>query len=259
MGRSGQGRLLTSLGGLELNGDVANLLVGSGGVTLALLQTRVQVCDVSLVDTDTSVLVLDLNAQAVESSDMLVTLQLSGVEHRAKVVGVTLESVVLVGPLLEVPDGITVSGVGALELVFETALLVKELCTLVLEDADALVGVGDLLVSGIEKAGEVGVPALVVSKLSGNIAEVAAESLDIAESVVTLGVGIVDLSVLRLELSETSVVVKLEARKLRLQGGVVLTNTVLKDVVSQCLSQSSFHHYLPTRDHAQQSSSRDRW
>jgi hypothetical protein len=206
---------------------VANLLIGSSGVTLALLQTRVQVRNVSLVDTDTSVLVLDLNAQAVESGSVLITLQLSGVEHRAKVVGVTLESVVLVGPLLEVPDRIAVSGIGTLELVFEAALLVGELGALVLEDADALVGVGNLLVPGIEEGGEVAVPALVVSKLSGNIAEVAAESLDIAESVVTLGVGVVNQSVLRLELSETSVVVKLQTRKLRLQGGVVLANTVL--------------------------------
>ena len=219
--------MLTCLGGLQLDGDVADLLVGSGGVTLALLQTGVQVCDVSLVDANTSVLVLDLNAQAVESGNVLITLQLSGVKRRAKVVGVTLESVVLVGPLLEVPDGITVPGIGTLELVFETALLVKELGTLVLEDADALVGVSDLLGPGIKKGGEVTVPALVVSKLSGHVAEVAAESLDIAEGVVTLGVGIVDLSVLRLELSETSVMVKLQARKLRLQGSVVLAYAVL--------------------------------
>jgi hypothetical protein len=227
MGRSGQGRLLTSLGGLELNGDVANLLVGSGGVTLALLQTRVQVCNVSLVDTNASVLVLDFNAQAVESGNVLITLQLGGVKSRTEVVSVTLESVVLVSPRLEVPDGIAVSGVGTLELVLKTALLVEELCTLMLKDADALVGVSDLLGPGIEEAGEVGVPALVVSKLSGHVAEVAAESLDIAESVVALGVSVVDLSVLRLELGETSVVVKLQARKLRLQGGVVLAYTVL--------------------------------
>lgn len=96
-----------------------------------------------------------------------------------------------------------------------------------LEDADTLVGVGDLLGPGIEKTGEVAVPALVVSKLSCHVAEVAAESLDITESVVTFGVGVVDLSVLRLEFSETSVVVKLQARELRLQGGVVLAHTVL--------------------------------
>jgi hypothetical protein len=40
-------------------------------------------------------------------------------------------------------------------------------------------------------------------------------------------VSVVDLSVLCLELGETSVVVKLQARKLRLQRGVVLAYTVL--------------------------------
>jgi hypothetical protein len=219
--------LLTGLGGLQLDGDVADLLIGSGGVTLALLQTRVQVCNVSLVDVNASVLVLDLIAQAVESGNVLITLQLSGVKSRAEVVSVTLESVVLVSPRLKVPDSIAVSGVGALELVLEAALLVKELCALVLKDANALVGVGDLLVPSIEKAGKVVVSALVVSKFSGHVAEVGAESLDIAESVVTLGVGVVNLSVLCLELGETSVVVKLQARKLRLQRGVVLAYTVL--------------------------------
>jgi hypothetical protein len=131
-----------------------------------------------------------------------------------QVVSVTLESIVLVGPLLEIPDSIAVSGVGTLELVFEATLLVEELGTLVLEYADALVGVGDLLGPGIEKASEVGVPTLVISELSGHIAEVATKPLDVAESIVTLSVGVVDLSVLCFEFGEASVVVELQARKL---------------------------------------------
>jgi hypothetical protein len=220
--------LLTCLGGLQLDGDVADLLVGSSGVALALLQTRVQVCNVSLVNANASVLVLDLNAQAVESGNVLITLQLSGVKRRAEVVSVTLKSVVLVSPLFEVPDSIAVSGVGTLELVFKTSLLVEEFGTLVLKDADALVGVSDFLVPGIKKAGEVSVSALVVSELPGHVAEVATESLDVAESIVTLGVSVVDLGVLRLELGETGVMVKLQARELRLQRGVVFAYTVLE-------------------------------
>lgn len=181
----------------------------------------------SLVDSNTCDLVLDLVTQAVESGDVLITLQLSGVKHRAEVVGVTLEGVVLVSPLLKIPDCIAVPAVGTLELVFKTALLVEELCTLVLEDADTLVGVGDLLGPCVKGSGEVAVPALVISELSGQVTEVAAESLDITESIVTLGVGVMDLSVLRLELSETSVVVKLQARKLGLQSGVILACAVL--------------------------------
>jgi len=36
---AGQERLLTSLGGLQLDGDLADLLVGGSDIALALLQT----------------------------------------------------------------------------------------------------------------------------------------------------------------------------------------------------------------------------
>ena len=195
----------------------------------------------SLVNTDASVLVLDLVAQTVDSGDMLITLKFSGVKHRANVVGVALESVVLVSPLLEVSDSIAVPGVGTLELVLKATLLVQELRTLVLEDADALVGVGDLLGLRIESIGKVTVPTLVVAKISGHVAEVATEPFDVAESIVTLSVGIMDLSVLRFELGETSIVVKLQARKLGLERGVVFAYTVLWILLASTWTMGELH------------------
>lgn len=179
------------------------------------------------MDANTGSLVLDLVAQAVDGGNVLITLQLSGVEGRTQAVGVTLEGVVLVGPLLDVPDGIAVPSVGTLKLVLKTTLLVKELSTLVLVDADTLVGVRKLLSPGVEVAAEVCVPALYIAELPRKVTEVAAKSLDVTESVVTLGVGVMNLSVLGLEFGETSVVVELEARERRLQSGVVLAGAVL--------------------------------
>lgn len=223
-----QGRdCLTGLDTLQFDGDRADLLVGGSHIALGLLETGVQIGNVGFVNANTSSLILDLMAQAVDGRDVLITLKLSGVKGRTQAVGVTLQIVVLVGPLLDISDGIALPSVGPLKLVLETTLLVEELSTFVLEDADTLVGMRKLLGPGVEMASKVCVPALDIAELPRKVTEVAAKSLDVTESVVTLGVGIMNLSVLGLEFGETSVVMKLEARERRLQSGVVLASAVL--------------------------------
>jgi hypothetical protein len=142
---------------LDVDGEVGDLLVCGCDLPLRLLKTEVEVGDVRLSVAKTSGLVLELVAETLDDGDVLVTLGLGSAKSGAEVVDVPKDGLILHGQGLQLSGDLANPGVGTLELVLQTVLLVKELRSLVLQGAYTLGEVDDLLASGFELCLKIGV------------------------------------------------------------------------------------------------------
>lgn len=216
-----------SLQCLDLDRDVAELLVGRCDFPLGLLETQTQVRVVCLDIAQACGLVLDLVAQTLDRSGVLVTLQLGGAEEVLRLVGLTLEGVVPLSEVVQLPCCLAVPGVGTLHLVLQAVLLIQEFAALVFQNTQAVGEGGDLLVSRLELASEILNLGVQITVDAGKVAVFASLLLGVVNGAVTLGLTVTQLRVASLKVGLVGVVVELKAGKRSLQCGEISPDTLL--------------------------------
>jgi hypothetical protein len=171
---------------LDVDGEVGDLLVCGCNLSLRLLKTEVEVGDVRLSVAKTGGLVLELVAETLDDGNVLVALGLGSAKSGAEVVDVPKDGLVLHGQSLQLSGDLANPGVGTLELILQTVLLVEELRSLVLQGTYTLGEVDNLLAGGFELCLEIGVLVPRVGQLSCQVAVVTALSLALVDCAVTL-------------------------------------------------------------------------